>query len=279
MVFESNSGQKYVFGASGGNVFDADIGDGVSVNLGTSQGFSQIGETVETKKVSGRNIVVRGVIFSGISNAKKTMRNVISPFSSGRLVINGSHYINVHVKDAPTFSPVKNDGRFTMKFFAPFPFFYSVDEKNTIIGGLTKKIKFPINYATAHTFGVKSAQKYAKIFNDGDVPAPFSLNIIATGSCKNIAITNLKTFSFLKLSGDLVAGDSVSVYRDSVGILRAEKTSNGIVSDIIDWIDEKSTLFDLSVGDNLISANDEYDGTGFTARISFRPAFGAVYEN
>lgn len=279
MVFESYDGKKFVFGVNGGNVFDADVGDGVSVDLGKSQGFSQIGETVETKKISGRNISVRGVIFLNVPNTKKVMRNVIAPLSSGRLVVNGTHYIAVHVKNAPTFSPVKNDGRFTIQFFAPFPFFYSVKEKDYFIGGITKKFKFPVNYATPHYFGIRSDQKYAKIFNDGDVFAPFSLKITASGSCKNITITNLKTFSFLRLNGELAPGDSVSIYRDKNGVLRAERESGEKVEDIISWVDEDSTLFDLSTGDNLISASDDYNGSGFTARISFRPAVGAVYEN
>ena len=48
VIFESENGQKYVFGADGETVFDMDLGNGVSVDIGTSQGFSQVGETVES---------------------------------------------------------------------------------------------------------------------------------------------------------------------------------------------------------------------------------------
>ena len=128
VIFESENGQKYVFGADGETVFDMDLGNGVSVDIGTSQGFSQVGETVESMTVGGRQISVRGDIFGNIQSRKKIMRKVFAPFVWGKLIFEGKHYIRVCVKDTPTFSPVKDDGRFTMLLYAPFPFFYSVDD-------------------------------------------------------------------------------------------------------------------------------------------------------
>ena len=75
--FESDNGLTFVFGANGGNVFDMDLGSGVSVDIGTSQGFSQIGETVETLAVNGRAISVKGVLFKDIDNQKKNMRLIV----------------------------------------------------------------------------------------------------------------------------------------------------------------------------------------------------------
>ena len=49
--------------------------------------------------------------------------------------------------------------------------------------------------------------------------------------------------------------------------LRAEKTSDGITTDILSWIDEGSTLFEMNVGDNLIAANDDEGGASLEARL------------
>ena len=81
--FESDNGLIFVFGKNGGNVFDMDLGSGVSVDIGTSQGFSQIGETVETLAVNGRPITVTGVLFRDVDNQKKNMRKTFAPFVSG----------------------------------------------------------------------------------------------------------------------------------------------------------------------------------------------------
>ena len=75
------------------------------------------------------------------------------------------------------------------------------------------------------------------------------------------------------------AGESINIYRDNDNVLRAELISDGAKSDVIHLIDESSDLFELEVGDNLISANDDEGGASLTAKISFSPAVVALYES
>ena len=278
-VFESKNGEKYVFGVNGGTVFDMDVASGASIDIGTSQGFTQIGETVESQKVSGKVIAVNGVIYQSVNEMKNRMRRVFAPFASGRLVFEGKYYIYVYVKSTPTFSPVKGNGKFSMQLFAPYPFFLSLDEKSIGIGAIEPKFSFPVNYEEPHIFGLKQAEKYKNVFNAGDVIVPFKVTMAASGTSENPTITNLKSSEFLKLNGTLNVGDSVAIYRDDQGVLRAELKSNGESIDIISWIDEKSSLFDLAVGDNLISATDERGGDNLSTRFYYNPAVVSVYES
>lgn len=279
VVFESDNGEKYVFGKAGDTMFDMDLGSGVPVDIGTSQGFSQIGETMQSRNVSGRTITVTGTVYRDVQNRKKSMRKIISPFSSGRLVFGGEYYTRVFVKNSPTFSTVKNDGRFSMQFFAPFPFFYSVNSQFSEIGSVKPMFVFPVNYATPHKFGERSATRYKDILNDGDVKVPFSAYLKSEGTSTNIVISNLTTFKKLKVNGTLQSGESINIYRDNDNVLRAELTSDGAKSDVIHRIDESSDLFELEVGDNLISVNDDEGGASLTAKISFSPAVVALYES
>lgn len=279
VVFESDNGEKYVFGKAGDTMFDMDLGSGVPVNIGTSQGFSQIGETMQSRTVSGRTITVTGTVYRDVQNRKKSMRKIISPFSCGRLVFGGEYYTRVFVKNSPTFSTVKNDGRFSMQFFAPFPFFYSVNSQFSEIGSVKPMFVFPVNYATPHKFGERSASRYKDIFNDGDVKVPFSVYLKSEGTSTNIVISNLTTFKMLKINGTLQSGESINIYRDNDNVLRAELISDGAKSDVIHLIDESSDLFELEVGDNLISVNDDEGGASVTAKISFSPAVVALYES
>ena len=278
-IFESSTGEKYVFGINGGNVFDMDAGGGLPVNIGTSQGFSKVGETVESQSVSGKPINVKGVIYQSVNEAKKKMRRVFSPFAYGRLVFEGKYYIYVYVKSTPAFSPVSGDGRFSFQLFAPYPFFRELEEKSVSIGNVEPKFKFPVNYSNVHIFGIKQPEKYKNVFNSGDVSVPFRVSMIASGTSENPIITNLKTFSFLKLNGSLSVGDVVVVYRDEQGILRAELESDGETQDIISWVDEESSLFELEVGDNFISVTDDQDGNNLSTRFYYNPAVVAVYES
>ena len=279
LVFEKENGKKYVFGAEGATVVDANVGYGASISLGTSQGFGQIGETVDTQSVSGRNIIIKGTIYGNVEERKRTLRNICAPFSKGKLIFNSKYYTNVYVKDAPTFSPKKTDGRFTMLFYAPYPFFYTMDENSAIIGEITPMFSFPVNYATEHKFGEKSLVKYFNVVNSGDVRTPFSLIIEAKADTENVTISNLKTFKFLKINGALKSGEIINIYRNSSNILKAELVSNNTVTDILYRISDDSTLFDLEVGDNLIQADDDSGGANIIVRMTYNTAVVAVYED
>ena len=278
--FESDNGLTFVFGKNGGNVFDMDLGSGVSVDIGTSQGFSQIGETVETLAVNGRPISVTGVLFRDIDNQKKNMRKIFAPFVAGKLIFEDGHYTRVYVQDPPSFSPVKQDGRFTMQLFAPFPYFYGQNEESVQIGGIVSMFRFPVNYAEPHSFGKLSEGRFSTIHNDSDVKVPYGFQIVVNGISTNPTVTNLLTFEFLKINGAFSAGYIIDVYRDENNVLRANLTdSDGNVTDIISMIDDESTFYELSVGDNLVSINDDEGGVGMSATVSFKPVVVALYES
>ena len=279
VVFESDNGQKYVFGVDGETVFDIDLGNGVSVDVGTSQGFSQVGETVESMTVGGRTITVHGTVFGNVQSRKKIMRKVFAPFVLGKLIFEGKHYIRVCVKDTPTFSPIKDDGRFTMLLYAPFPFFYSVDDAHYNIGEITPMFSFPANYATPHKFGERGTEKYTNVYNNGDIAVPFNVYMETFGTSVNPLIVNLDTQEYLKLNGTLTVGDVANIYRDSNNILRVELSTGGELVDILSWVDDGSTLFQLNPGDNIIAFDDDDGGNSLTVKFSFSPAVVAVYED
>lgn len=278
-IFESDNGQKYVFGKDGETVFDMDFGSGVSVDIGTSQGFSQVGETVESMTVGGRTITVHGAIFGNVQSRKKMMRKVFAPFVCGKLTFEGKHYIRVCVKDSPSFSPIRDDGRFTMLLYAPFPFFYSVDDAHYNIGEIMPMFSFPVNYATPHKFGERGTEKYTNVYNNGDIAVPFNVYMETFGTSVNPLIVNLDTKEYLKLNGTLTPGDVANIYRDSNNILRAELSTDGELVDILSWVDDGSTLFQLNPGDNVIAFDDDDGGSSLTVKFSFSPAVVAVYED
>lgn len=277
-VFEADNGKKFLLGVDNGIVFSADVGNGVSVNLGKSQGFGQIGETVQTQSVGGKPINIKGVIFSDIAAKKAEMRNAFAPFVSGRLVFDGKYYTRVYVKDPPSFSATKNDGRFMMQLYAPYPYFYSINERTFLIGAVKPLFKFPINYSTPHKFGEKSGAKYVNVQNNGDVPVPYRMTLSTSLQSTNPTITDMQTLSFIRILGVINVGDTVTVYRDDDGVLRAELENENGTQDIIYRIDEASTLFDIRAGENLILAEDDEGGNALTARFVFSEAVAAYYE-
>lgn len=276
--FESDNGKKYLFGTKNGTVFDLDLGDGLSVNIGTSQGFGQRGETVQTQSVSGRTLRISGVVFGNIPERKKALRTAFAPFSRGRLTFQDEYYIRVYVKSAPTFGMRADDGRFSMQLFAPFPFFRKIKAKRVSLGVTTPAFSFPVNYAVEHKFGERSAARYVNVYNDGDVSSPLTADIRVLHETQNIVITNLKTFDRLKINGTFGEGDVIRLHRNEDGIFKAELTSDGVTTDIISRIDEESTLFEVDVGDNLLQVIDDNNGEWLETNITFNTAVATVYE-
>jgi len=279
VIFEADNGGKYLFGKGGNTWFGMSVGNGIAVSLGTAQGFAQVGETVETQSVSGRVVDVTGEIYGrDIPGRKNALRRVCAPFTAGRLIFRGTHYLRVYVKAAPTFSAVRKNGLFKMQFFAPYPFYRTLVEELHYIGAMKAQFRFPVNYAQPHRFGSRAAGRYTNLINSGDVAVPFRVSLRSEGTCSNVVLSNLRTFAMLRLNGTLSAGDQVELWRDEDHVFRAELTREGVKTDILSWVDEASDLFQLEVGDNLISANDDEGGGSLTARFAFSPAVAALYE-
>lgn len=278
-IFENDNGKKFTFGINGSNFFGMSIGEAVDITLGTSQGFSQIGETVETMSAGGRAIDVTGKLLGNIVERKNALRNVCAPFATGRLVFQGTHYIRVYVKSPPSFSAVRNNGLFKMQFYAPFPYFSAFAENHNLIGGILANFRLPVNYSKPHRFGTRSSDRYTNIVNSGDIRVPFKLVLRSEGICTNPTVSNLQNFAFLRINGTINSGEYITVYRDNSNVLRAELTQGNIVTDVIDWLDDESSLFELESGDNLISATDEQGGVSLVISISFNPAQAVLYES
>lgn len=138
--------------------------------------------------------------------------------------------------------------------------------------------RLPINYSKPHRFGSKSAERFVNVWNSGDVKIPFRMVMRSEGVSTNPTVTNLNTFAFLKFNGTIYPGEYITVYRDNSNALRAELTQGDAVTDIIDWLDDDSALFELDPGDNLISYSDEQNGAGLLVSFSFNPAQAVLYE-
>lgn len=279
IYFESDGGKRFAFGKAGSNTYGMSLGNGMDMALGTSQGFSKIGETVQTQSVAGRIIDVKGEFYgTKIAERKDALRNVCAPLTAGKLFFWGKWFIRVFVKSAPTFSPKRGDGRFMMQFYAPFPFYSQMQEKSYSIGEVTKQFRLPINFSKPHRFGTTSTAKATDVNNDGDVPVKFRVDIHARGICTNVTITDLNSRKMMRINGEIGAGDQVAVYQDDNGALRAELHRNGEPIDILGRIDDDSNLFQLQPGENLLAATEDGGNGAMTVRFSFHPARAVLYE-
>lgn len=279
--FVDNEGNTFLLDEANGIIFDIEGLSGISVDYAKAQGVQQIGETILTASVGSKTLTITGFIFENITEKKKRMRKVFAPFVSGKLIFNEKYYINVSVKDAPTFSPAVNNGKFYMQLLAPYPFFRFISETVSTLGKPVKSFSFPINYSETHIFATRSTERYINIINDGDMESDFTVYISSTSVSENPTLTNLKTFEFLKINRTISEGETIKIYRDNDGILNVVLIGEGgIEEDVFSDLDEGSNLFTLHRGDNVWGASAEADGDiiyNLNTTVTFNPVAVGVF--
>ena len=261
-----SGGSTFVLGTANNIVFDISDLSGNDVELGLSQGTTQVGQTVERMAVSGNTLTIKGVIYDDVQTGKAALRHTFAPYKEGTLYL-GDYYLYVVVKHSPTFSPIKDRGTFQLQLFAPYPFW-----RKTVAN------EYTMNHALTNN-----------MVNNGDVDVPYSVTMHTWSNfAVNPVLTNTTTGEYIKYNGDLdpldyTYGDGgvLAIYRDKNNIIRAEiqDWAGNPVEDVLSKIDEGSTLWNMHVGDNIIVASDD---TGhyneMEVIVKFNEAVGGVYE-
>ena len=243
--------------------------------ISTSQGFGQIGESVNTRAVRGHDIDITGQILYNESKSKKEILETFPPMSNGVLWWEDKYKIDVYVKHSPLVQQSRF-AKFTLTLYAPYPFWKDAKSKSTKTGLTTPLFTFPVNYGTTHIFGTTTSRTSANSYVEGNIPINFALTLTAKDEVVNPAIVNLQNQKYLKFIGTLSAKEQIKVYKES-GRLHVERVANGVTSNAFYMLDDTSSLFELQPGDNPIrvSADEGIDYLG--ASIEYADAYTGVF--
>lgn len=100
-IFTASSGQSFSFGYKAGVLYSIDpIGD-LPVELETSQGYQQVGATVESRSISGVTRTITGRILRNTAYLKRQLRDIFTPGATGRLTVAGKYYCDAEVQRCP----------------------------------------------------------------------------------------------------------------------------------------------------------------------------------
>lgn len=272
--FVKKNGQKFSFGYENGILFDISPLAELDVDIGSNQGFGQIGETVQTQGLAGVTRTISGKI---IDNSKKSqLISIFSPFSEGKLVFENKWYCDCVVKKSPEIQVSGIQVNFSLMLFCPSPYWKSMQESYFSIGVIDPQFQYPCTLNT-HKFGAKNENAFVNALNKGEKTNDFTISFFASLPVENYGITNVITGEFISLSDTLQAGEEVNIYREN-GILRVKKTSGDTVSDIFSKLDEDSNMFYLQNGDNLLTMSADSGLEYLSCAISFYTAKSGVYD-
>lgn len=275
--FENSKGQTFFFGYSHGNIFDIEGLTGQDLNVAMSQGFNQIGETVENISIGSKLLEIKGRILGDATQEKRNMLAVFAPFESGRLIFEDKYFIECSVKYTPLITPEKQDPRFELVLVAPYPYWQKLTAESHTVGGWKPMFSFPVNYGEPHIFGIEATGAFINAYNSGEVEAYYRLEFYAKGEVKNPEVINVRTQEFIRINTTLYNGDKIVIYRKG-GKLIVEKESAGIVEDAFNLLDEDSDLLSMHVGDNILKATASKNDTLLLTTLVFNAAVVGVYE-
>lgn len=274
--FERDDGKNFYFDREHGVIFDISPLSELDVTVATSQGFQQVGTTVENRSIGGVSRKISGTILGEANDAKRRMLNVFAPFASGRLVFNEKYYCNAVVKKTPALAVRSYDCAFTLMLYCAGPYWLKLKESGYVLGGYTPAFSFPVNYATPHCFGIRNLSAFTNCRNSGDVDALYSVEFGALADVTDYGITNVYTLETMRFHDTLKYGEKMRVYR-SAGRLYVEKdTADGTV-DAFETLDESSNLFYMHPGDNVIKPEGD-SAENLVVSIRFSDAYTGVYD-
>lgn len=280
MVYQSKivteNGQIVRFGYDYGIIFDIDPLNGVDVELARSQGFQQLGETVEGRSINGINREIRGKIVDNIEENKKLLLSSLSVFTKGKLYFGEDYYCDIVVKKTPYIvHPIGGAARFSMMVFCPFPFWLYKMPSEYMLGGYVAKFEFP-TMLNEHYFGVEQESYFINCANGGNVAQPFSAKFSTRAqTVSNFGILNVKTGQKLTITEDLILGDVITLYQKE-GRVYLVRMREGVEENIFYALDESSDLFTLEAGDNLLRRIAESGESDLQISVSFNAAFSGV---
>lgn len=271
----TDAGNTVQFGYAYGIIFDISPVNGIDVDIATSQGFQQIGVTVENQSVGGLSRDIEGIIFRDIEKNTNTILKALPNFTTGKLYFNDNYFCNIVVEKTPEIRIKKGKTVFEMRLFCASPYWYGADMYSYILGDYIPAFRFPTMY-DAHIFGIKS-DTFINCYNDGDVQTDYTLTFTCSTPVTRPGIINVITLEKLNLDMTLEPSDTVRVYRNN-GRLYITKEAGSVVEDVFYTLEDGSTLMWMHPGNNLLRVTADEGENALNASIEFYAPYVGVYD-
>ena len=270
----TDAGKEFRFGYNDGCLFDISPLSGSDVNITTSQGFQQIGVTVEGQSVGSVRRTITGTLLNKVAEAK--MLSVLPVFTTGRLYVNESRFCNITVNKTPEIRTSKFGKKtFSMQVFCDTPFWSNANDNSYIVSNYKKSFTFPVTY-DSHTFAVRTENAFVNCFNGGDVSVPLTCEFTADAEVENYGVINIRTFEELRFEDVLKVGEKARLYYENGRIKATKEDADGNIIGILGKLTDSSNLFNVTPGDNILKISATSNEQFLKANITFRSAYMGV---
>lgn len=245
-IFTASNGQSFAFGYKARVLYSIDpIGD-LPVGLETSQGYQQVGSTVESRSISGVTRTITGRILRNADYCKRQLRDIFAPCVTGRLTVAGRYYCDAEVQRCPAISAARRWPTFSFQLYCPDPYWHDVSEIMASNVKATPMFRLPVCY-DSHQYGQLAQSDHLKIVNTGLDTQDFVLTLTAHGTVTNPGLQDPATGEYLRFVVEMQDEDQIRLYREA-GLLHIERIIGGTTINGFSVLDGSSTLWTLRHG-------------------------------
>ena len=275
--YEADSGLVFHFDYAYGVIFDLDPLGGLEIDMHTSQGFGQVGETLENQSAPGVVRRIRGYLMQSVSALKKALMDTFLPMSGGSLIFNDKYAARCYVRMTPLIQAGTKYPLFELELYSPNPYWYDLNSPTVSNQQISQGFKFPVNYGEPHTFGSSYTSIDFNVQNDGVATSEFVLTFEASGTVVNPRVVDLDTMQHIGLTGTIGSGEVYTLYREN-GRLYVEKSSGGVTSDAFGMLDYTSDLYTLHAGLNRLRVQADSGVSLLVVSVNVKTAVAGVYD-
>lgn len=276
--YENDIGSVDFSVASGFVVEQATSYGAQNVDFDTTRSNREIGETLQHQSVSPKTLTIRGTLLGDCAAARDQMNHVLAPLAKGRLIYNNTSSMEVYVKTSPDIERYSANARFSVSFYAPFPYWVEKDKVNQVLVGYEPQFMFPWNISDPNPFYMsKLAQVgYVTVANEGEAPVGWTISFLALSAVKNPFVQSIDTGETVKVLKTVAENETLTISTEGEELSVTLTAADGTETDGFEFLDIDSVPFRLSLGENHIKTDAEEGGAGLRASISFRPAYAGV---
>lgn len=265
-TYVNENGQSLVLDAEHGFIINKPAGiDTLAINHAQAQGINQVGSTIQSSNVQSRPVVVNGyMVGHSYVSSKDQLLSIIRPDLSAKLYAD-DYYLDVRPTATPVIGPESFFAPFQFSLIAAYPYWQKDSSASATLSGVRKSFKFPWNISRAYRFGEVISAAFINIYNEGQVPIPYTVTFSAIDTVVSPKLIEADTNEYLLLNKSLVAGEKVVVE------ITHERTyvNSSIDGECRGALDLGSSFFRLKVGDNVIKPEATSGKSNLNVKIDF----------
>lgn len=265
-TYVNENGQSLVLDAEHGFIINKPAGiDTLAINHAQAQGINQVGSTIQSSNVQSRPVVVNGYIVGhSYVTSKDQLLSIIRPDLKARLYAD-DYYLDVRPTATPVIGPESFFAPFQFSLIAAYPYWQKDSSASATLSGVRKSFKFPWNISRAYRFGEVISAAFINIYNEGQVPIPYTVTFSAIDTVVSPKLIEADTNEYLLLNKSLVAGEKVVVE------ITHERTyvNSSVDGECRGALDLGSSFFRLKVGDNVIKPEATSGKANLNVKIDF----------